>query len=79
MYEILLERRAEKDLRRLTTENFQRIIAVMKTLAGNPRAKGCGKLAGSDNDWRIRVGDYRILYEIDDDNQAIRVMSRATE
>ena len=74
MYEILLEHRAEKDLRRLTAEIFRRVIAAIEALADDPRPEGCRKLIGSDNYWRIRVGDYRVLYEIDDENQVVRVM-----
>jgi len=43
-------------------------------LADNPRPYGCRKLTGSDRDWRIRVGDYRIVYEIDDQVREVRVM-----
>ncbi len=74
MYELLLERRAEKDLRRLTAGIFPRVIAAIKALADDPRPAGCKKLTGSDDDWRIRVGDYRVLYEVDDESQIVRVM-----
>ena len=74
MYEVLLERRAEKDLRRLTAEIFRRAIAAIEALAEDPRPEGCRKLTGSSNDWRIRVGDYRVLYEIEDQNQVVRIM-----
>ena len=74
MYEIILERRAERDLRQLAADIFQRVIAAIKALADNPRPPNCRNLTGSDNDWRVRVGDYRVLYEIDDENQMVRVM-----
>jgi len=74
VYEVLLERRAEKDLRRLTAEIFRRAIAAIEALAEDPRPEGCRKLTGSSNDWRIRVGDYRVLYEIEDQNQVVRIM-----
>lgn len=74
MYEILLERRAERDLRRLAANIFQRVIAAIAELADDPRPPGCVKLTGSDNDWRIRIGDYRVLYEIKDNNQVVRIM-----
>ena len=74
MYETFIERRAEKDLRRLTAEIFQRVIAAIEALADDPRPEGCKKLTGSDNDWRIRIGDYRVLYEVDDESQVVRVM-----
>ena len=74
MYEVLIERRAERDLKRLTADVFGRIVAAIRALADNPRPVGCKKLAGSDKDWRIRVGDFRVLYEIDDKVRVVRVM-----
>ncbi len=64
MYEVYLERAAENDLKRLSTTTFHRIIPQIKILAENPRPSGCRKLTGSKNDWRIRVGDYRVLYPV---------------
>ena len=57
MYRVLLERTAEKDLARLSSEIHGRVIAAIQALATNPRPPGCRKLAGSKHDWRIRVGD----------------------
>ena len=74
MYEVYLERSAENDLKRLTPSLFHRIIPHIKTLVRNPRPPGCKKIEGSINDWRIRIGDYRIIYEVDDEAKAVRVM-----
>jgi mRNA interferase RelE/StbE len=74
VYEVHLERAAENDLKRLPTTTFHRIIAQIRILAENPRPSGCRKLTGSKNDWRIRVGDYRVLYEIDEKAKAVRIM-----
>lgn len=74
MYDIFLEKRAEGDLKALSTEVFHRIIAAIQALAGSPRPSGCRKISGSKSDWRIRVGSYRVIYEIDDKARAIRVM-----
>ena len=74
MYEVYLERSAENDLKRLPTSIFHRIIPQIKTLAENPRPSGCRKITGSKNDWRIRIGDYRIIYEIDEKAKAVRIM-----
>lgn len=63
MYEVLLERTAERDLKRFPSSQFLRIVPQIKMLAHNPRPPGSRKLVGTDRDWRIRVGDYRILYE----------------
>lgn len=74
VYEVYLERAAEQDLKRLSAENFQRVIPHIKALTEIPRPTGCRKLYGSKSDWRIRVGDYRIVYEIDDREEVVRVM-----
>lgn len=73
MYEVYLERAAERDLKRLPAEAFHRIISSIRTLSENPRPPGCRKVTGSENDWRIRIGDYRVIYEIDEGEKAVKV------
>jgi mRNA interferase RelE/StbE len=73
MYRVLLERAAEKDLSRLSAGMHDRVIAAIQALAINPRPPGCRKLAGSTSDWRIRSGDYRVVYEITDRIRVVRV------
>jgi mRNA interferase RelE/StbE len=73
VYEVYLERAAERDLKRLPAESFQRIIPRNQALADDPRPPGCRKLSGSERDWRIRVGEYRVVYEIDEIENAVRV------
>ena len=74
MYEVFLERAAERALKRLSRRDFTRIITAIKELAANPRPSGCRKLSGGDWDWRLRIGDYRVLYEVDDEARAVRVL-----
>ena len=74
MYEIFLERRAEKDLRQLSSESFERIIAKIQSLSENPKPRGSRKITGSKNDWRIRIGDYRAIYEIDQKESRVKIM-----
>ena len=73
MFEIVLERAAEKDLRRLSDQIHDRVIEGIAALANDPRPVGAKKLAGSKSNWRIRVGDYRVLYEIADIVRIVRV------
>jgi mRNA interferase RelE/StbE len=73
MYRVLLERSAERDLGRLSSKVHDRVIAALQELAANPRPPGCRKLLGSKNDWRIRVGDYRVIYEFADSVREVRV------
>lgn len=74
MYEVFLENAAERDLRRLPVQVFQRVISHIKALAEEPRPPGCRKIVGTKNDWRLRVGNYRIIYEIDQRAQSVRVL-----
>jgi mRNA interferase RelE/StbE len=74
VYEVFLESRAERDLKRLAAAEFPRITAAIRQLRLNPRPPGCRKIVGSESDWRIRVGEYRVIYEIDDRATAVRIM-----
>jgi mRNA interferase RelE/StbE len=73
-YVVLTERAAERDLRRLDPALFSRVVVHLKRLANNPRPSGCRKIVGSDDSWRIRVGDYRVVYEVDDGAHEVRIM-----
>jgi mRNA interferase RelE/StbE len=70
---VFLESSVEKDLRRLSSKVHDRVLAAVQKLADNPRPVGCRKLSGAANDWRIRVGDYRVIYEINDATQTVMV------
>ena len=74
MYEVYLERAAERDLRHLSSEEFHRVIPRIKALSETPRPSRCRKIIGSKNDWRIRIGDHRVIYEIDENAKVVRVM-----
>jgi mRNA interferase RelE/StbE len=74
VYEVLLERRAERDLKTLPAEVFHRIIPRLKALAEDPKPPGSRKIVGSKSDWRIRIGDYRVIYEIKEQAKAVKVM-----
>ena len=74
MHEVLLERGAERDLNRLTPDVFRRVIAAIRGLKASTRPPGSKKLTGTRGGWRLRVGDYRIIYEIDDRAKCVRVL-----
>jgi len=74
MHEIYLESGCERDLKKLPAKDFQRVIGALRSLGENPRSRNARKIVGSKSDWRIRVGFYRIIYEIDDREKAVRVM-----
>jgi mRNA interferase RelE/StbE len=83
-YNVSLKRAAQKEVRALDAIVRVRVIRAVRELANEPRPTGCRKLVDSDNRWRIRVGDYRIIYAVDDvahtvDVVAVRHRSKAYE
>lgn len=67
MYRIQFSRSAEKELFALPSAITKRLVKAIDHLEANPRPSGCKKLKGSSEHlWRIRVGDYRIVYSIED-------------
>lgn len=74
MYDVYIESAAERDIKRLPEEIVHRFIARLRNLSKDPRPDGCRKIARSKSDWRIRVGNYRIIYEINDKEKAVRIM-----
>jgi len=74
MYRVEFGRRAARDFRRLSTDIQRRIDSAIQGLANDPRPPGCKKLAGEDSLWRIRVGDYRIVYQVQDDALLVIVL-----
>jgi len=66
-YKVELTRSAEKDLRRIDKRYIPRVFAVVESLEHEPHPVGSKKLSGSDRTYRIRVGTYRVIYEIEDD------------
>ena len=73
MYEIYLESSAEKDLRKIPAAHFNTVITRIKALADNPCPTGIRKLKDSNNFWRIRIGNYRVVYEIIDSSKTINI------
>lgn len=73
-YRVALKSSAEKELLRLPDPILARIFPKIEALTANPRPFGSKKLHGSRDLWRIRVGDYRAIYAIDDKAQTIHVM-----
>jgi mRNA interferase RelE/StbE len=57
---------ALRELKALPEDIRRRVVGKIDSLADNPRPPGVEKLAGTENSYRVRVGDYRILYEIRD-------------
>lgn len=81
MYDVRLARRAERGLRAIRTgdpSGYRRIVAALRGLAVEPRPVGAKKLTAFDPPaWRIRVGDYRIVYELDEERVVVVVVNVA--
>ena len=73
-YRILIKRSASKELEAVAQKtDRQRIVARIHALAGEPRPSGCEKLAGHDDRYRVRQGDYRIVYAVDDSQRSVTI------
>ena len=72
-YLVTLAASAKKELRDLPSEALGRVLPRIRELVGDPRPAGCKKLHGYKDRWRIRVGNYRIVYTIDDERRGVDV------
>ncbi len=73
-YEIIIKPAAEKNLDKIPRSARRRIADALEELRNGPRPSGVVKLAGAENLWRIRIGDYRVVYEIDDARAIVSVL-----
>lgn len=72
-YSISILRRAQKELARLEKLDYERIRDGIVSLAEQPRPNNCKKLVGRAG-WRLRIGDLRVIYEIDDESKMITIL-----
>lgn len=72
-YEALILRRAQKELAGLSKIDYERVRDAVAALVENPRSAGCKELVGREGG-RIRSGDYRVIYEIDDPLSKVTVL-----
>ena len=72
-YEISILRRAQKELTEISKPDYVRIRDTILKLSENPRPANCKKLIGREG-WRIKIGNYRVIYEISDADEEITVL-----
>jgi mRNA interferase RelE/StbE len=73
-YRICIKKQALKELEELPAKESRKVSAAIDSLGQNPRPTGCKKLKGeSEYFWRIRVGNYRVLYKIDDKIMVVEI------
>jgi mRNA interferase RelE/StbE len=73
-YKIEWKTSALKELKNLDNSAIPRIVAAVESLSGNPRPAGVRKLQGSEHTYRIRVGEYRVVYEIVNDDLLVTII-----
>jgi len=74
-YTITFAQSARKDLERLSASIVNRVFPKIEVPAQNPRPSGCRKLQGVENLWRIRVGDYRVVYQVFDEELVVDIVA----
>ena len=72
-YKVLLRPAAQRDLDRMERRVCERLLRAILALETEPRPRGARKLVGGKKEWRLRVGVWRVLYEIDDEEKVVRI------
>lgn len=73
-YQVVIKPAAQRQLKKLTLAIQKELIALIESLSQEPRPSGCKKLKGRQNQYRVRSGDYRIIYSIEDTSLVVRVI-----
>jgi mRNA interferase RelE/StbE len=73
MYELVVRGRIRKSIDRLPGNVYRRVCEAIEGLREEPRPPGCRKLSDREG-WRLRVGVYRVIYEVDDDQRVVTVL-----
>lgn len=73
-YQVVLSPSAERQLRKFGPDVRRRVQAVLELLAENPRPPAATKLVGGAGEWRVRTGDYRVVYEIQEGRLLVLVL-----
>ena len=74
-YAVVFARSARKELQTLDPQVARRILRKIEALGRNPRPSGVAKLEGASDLWRIRVGDWRVVYRIHDRDRLVDVVA----
>ena len=72
-YKLVIKKSAERELRAIQQQDLRRIVGRIRALAENPRPAGQEKLSGEER-YRVRQGDYRIVYAIDDASRIVEIV-----
>ena len=72
-YRVFIPRRISKRIERFSPGDFERVTGTILALGTKPKPPGRKKMQGRRNEWRVRVGDYRIVCEVDDNAQTVTI------
>jgi mRNA interferase RelE/StbE len=72
-YQVVISKTAQKEIRSLQNSDLKKVLATIKSLSEDPRPSGCKKLVASKNTYRIRIGNYRVLYFIEDTIRIVEI------
>lgn len=73
-YRVELAPAAQRDLRRLGAQVINRLSGPIQALGDTPRPPGSRKIRGQDHTWRVRIGPYRVIYDVYDDRSLVLVL-----
>lgn len=73
-YKVTIRKNVAKAIKKLPKATIKAVLSKIKALYTDPRPEGCKKLIGTENLWRIRSGDYRIVYSIEDEQLMVEVV-----
>lgn len=73
-YEVIIPKPVQKQLDALPDDVHERVLEKILSLVENPRPSGVKKLKGFEREYRIRIGDYRVRYEIDDNASTVIIL-----
>ena len=73
-YTVVISKSVQKQIDNLPNDVIDRVLEKIQNLALEPRPDGVVKLKGWDNEYRIRAGDYRVRYEVDDESQLVQIL-----
>ncbi len=74
-YSLTFARSVRKELQGLERQHALRILSAIERLADDPRPSRCRKIRGSKELWRIRIGDYRVVYSVDDTPRVVDIVA----
>ncbi|ASC73068.1 hypothetical protein XM38_040300 [Halomicronema hongdechloris C2206] len=73
-YQVFIQPAAQRRLKKLPVPVQRKLVTLIEGLAEEPRPSGCKKLKGRENRYRVRSGDYRVIYSIEDTALIIRII-----